>query len=102
MKNTRKIFGKVRVAIDVSFAAANCDYGTVHIPVGTDVEQVIATTTSHVSGRTSENKSEWFVRFPEKVAPAQAIINGKPMHMFLHDAKYRGITVPESNITKDA
>lgn len=99
-KNRKTINSTVRVACEVSFTASDTNYGTINVPVGTPVEQIIDIRKSHITGQTLESKSGWFVKFPNTVCPPRYTINGEPGHMFLHDAKYSGIRVPDANVNK--
>lgn len=99
-KNRKTIYSTVKTAIEVSFSVGGgtTNYGMIPIPVGTEVEMHVNSHQSEATGRTIVNQSGWFVRFPEKVCPPQYTINGEPGHMFMHDAKYSGIRVPDANV----
>ena len=81
---------QVRVAVNVSFQVGRMDYGTVHIPVGTSVFRKI------VDGKISD----WWVADPAPFCPDAFKHNGKvdPDGMFMHDATYYGISVPDANV----
>ncbi len=88
--NTTKEISTVRVACDVSFKVGHMDYGTITVPVGTQVFR------HAVNGKLSD----WFVAHDDMVrlCPESYMLNGKPSDFYLHDASHYGITVPNANV----
>jgi hypothetical protein len=80
----------VATAIDVSFAVDSLDYGTIKVPEGTLVERF---------KDADHSWSDWFVTFPERLPDNGRIyINGRLSAFFMHDAKYRGVRIPNANV----
>jgi hypothetical protein len=80
----------VTAAIDVSFAVDKMDYGTLKVPVGTAVERF---------KDADHSWSDWFVTNPQSLPDNGRIyINGRLSAFYMHDAKYRGVRIPNANV----
>ncbi len=80
----------VKTAIEVSFAVGSLHYGTITVPVGTVVER----------NKDCGVWSDWFVKYPKELCPDTFKIDGEVPDggLFMHDAKYYGISIPNANV----
>jgi hypothetical protein len=81
----------VRIAIEVSFAVGKLDYGTITVPVGTEVQR-------HYDER--GKWSDWFIKNPKALCPDTFKINDEVPEngFFMHDAEHYGISIPHANV----